>query len=277
MWLPESQVVQIAWADDSRLRQLCVGMDAVVHLAGMNARDCVLNPAEALAFNGGATARLARAAIDAGVARMLYLSTAHVYASPLIGIISEETKPTSHHPYATSHLAGEEAVIEANNYGWIEGVVVRLSNAFGAPTHPEVDCWSLLVNDITRQAVETGRMTLHSLGTQRRDFIAMSEVCRSLTHLLSMRADLIGDGLFNVGGGWSPTVIEIAEYVAARFARDGGKPITIQCPHGGVDEPPIELLYRRQRLIDSGYVPGNGCTVDEEIDSLVRFCQQLAV
>lgn len=271
-WLPDSEVVQMDWLDAGQLRRVCDNVDAVAHLAGMNARECASNPGEALAFNGGATSRLVDAATSAGVERLLYLSTAHVYANPLVGVINEDTRTTSQHPYATSHLAGEIAVRDAHWLRQIEGIVVRLSNTVGAPTHSGVDCGSLLVNDLVRQAGETRAMTLRSTGTQRRDFVALSEACRAIAHLLELRSDLVGEGLFNVGGGWSPTVFEMTQRVADRFEKLQGVSISIPHAYGEVDQQPSMLVYERLRLIESGFAPSGAGAIDDEIDSLIRFC-----
>src|SRR3546814_17036700 len=93
----------------------------------MNAQNCAANPVEALEFNGVATARLVQAAARVGIRRFIYLSTAHVYCAPLTGTITEDTCPRNLHPYATSHLAGENAVLSAVQAGEISGMVLRLS------------------------------------------------------------------------------------------------------------------------------------------------------
>ena len=119
-----------------------------------------------------------------GVPRFLYFSTAHVYGSSLEGTITEQTCPRNLHPYATSHLAGEQAVLEAAQRGAIRGVVFRLSNAFGAPVSSEVNCWMLLVNDLCRQAVTTGELALRTAGLQLRDFVTLEDVTRAVLHVL---------------------------------------------------------------------------------------------
>ena len=62
----DAGIVTTDWSSDSALERLCEGMDAVVHLAGMNAAACARNPVAALEFNGVATARLAQAAAKQG-------------------------------------------------------------------------------------------------------------------------------------------------------------------------------------------------------------------
>ena len=271
-WLPGAEVTRLEWDDSPSLREACAGVDVVAHVAGMNARDSADDPASALAFNGGATARLLRAAIAAGVPRFLYLSTSHVYATPLRGTIDESSCPTSLHPYAASHRAGEDAVRFASERGEIEGIVIRLSNAFGAPTDVDAECWTLLVNDLCRQAAAGGRMELTSSGLQRRDFVPMTEACAALAHLVGLHGDLLGNGLFNVGGGWSPTVLEVAERVASRVeVATGAKPAIRRQPVGE-GERSETLQFVRQKLLDTGFAPAPPAAIDVEIDALIQFC-----
>ena len=206
----------------AQLQRACENVDAVVHLAGTNARDSAADPAAALAFNAGCTAALVDVAATTDVGRLIYVSTGHVYANPLHGTIDETTPTRGAHAYATSHLAGEAAVRAAHADRSLDGIVIRLSNAFGAPMVAETDCWTLLINDVVRQAQQSGAMVLKSSGLQRRDFIPMREACRAIAHLLTLPREQIGDGLFNVGGGYSPTVVEITERVADRIERATG-------------------------------------------------------
>lgn len=267
-----ARVVPIDWTRDADLENSCAGMDAVVHLAGINATECVRDPVAALEFNGLATARLLRAAAKQGVTRFLYLSSAHVYGAALRGLVDEHTCPQPLHPYATSHRAGEDAVRLAGE-DTIEGVVVRLSNSFGAPVHPRVDCWSLVTNDLCRQAVSARREVLKSAGRQRRDFIPMTEACRALAHLLVLPSPRLGDGLFNVGGAWAPTIIEMAELIAERVAvklgfRPQVVPGTLDDRQGGVD-----LEYSVAKLAATGFEVRRDAAV-EELDRLIAFCAQ---
>jgi UDP-glucose 4-epimerase len=271
-WLPHAKVAQTRWDSSSRLEQICAGVEAVIHLAGMNAQDCAADPAAALEVNAVATARLLQAAIRQGVKRFIYLSTAHVYGSPLTGVITETTCPASLHPYATSHRAGEDVVRAASQRREIEGIVIRLSNAYGAPAHRDANCWMLLVNDLCRQAVTTHRMVLHSSGLQRRDFIPLADACRAIRHLLELPAARVGDGLFNVGSGWAPTVLEMTQRIAERMqATTGRKPEVLRKEGHGVDDEGL-LDYRVNKLADTGCRVNGTDNVDREIDGLVQFC-----
>ncbi len=272
-WLPQSEGVETDWNDGRALEQICKGVDVVIHAAGMNAQDCAADPVAALEFNGLATTRLVTAASRAGVKRFVYLSTVHVYANTLIGPISESTCPRNLHPYATSHLAGENAVLRASQDGKIEGIVLRVSNAFGAPLHKDVNCWMLLANDLCRQAVTECRLLLRSAGLQRRDFLTLQDVSRAVSHVICLSNAQVGDGIFNVGGAWAPRVIDLVELIQTRCKVVLGFTPEIICPKPGDSDVTHELDFRIDRLLASGFeLSGN---VEAEIDATLLLCREL--
>lgn len=270
-WLPQAEVAQINWDDADGLNEACKGIDVVIHTAGMNAQDCAADPVAALAFNGLATARLVAAAVRVGVSRFVYLSTVHVYASPLVGVITEDTCPRNLHPYATSHLAGENAVLTAGLSGQIQGIVLRLSNVFGTPVHKDVNCWILLVNDLCRQAVKTHKLVLQN-STQKRDFISMTEVCRVTERLAIGRKNELKTAVFNIGAGLSQSVLTMAKTVQQRCAHvlDYEPMISLADETHGIAHG--SFVYSTSRLIDLGIRIDNSIGLTE-IDDLLLFCR----
>jgi UDP-glucose 4-epimerase len=270
-WLHQAEVVTTDWHDGHALAQICYGVDVVIHAAGMNAQDCASDPVAALEFNALATARLVAAATRAGVKRFIYLSTAHVYASPLIGTITEDTCPRNLHPYATSHLAGENALLSASQRGEIEGIVLRLSNAFGAPVHKEVNCWMLLVNDLCRQAIQTRKMVLHSSGLQQRDFLAMEAVCRVVGYFSICPSNTAMPSVFNVGSGRAQTVLEMAKLIQGQCKAVFGFEPEIIRRESATNERHEMLTYRQERV--KKLLENPIFEMNTEINCLLKFCQ----
>jgi len=266
-WLPRVEAAVTDWQDEETLRQLCQGAELVIHAAGMNAANCASDPVAALAFNGVATARLVAAAAAAGVRRFLYLSSAHVYSAPLAGVISEESCPRNLHPYATSHRAGEDAVLYAAGRGMIDGAVLRMSNSYGRPTHPWVDCWMLLLNDLCRQALVNGTLRLHSGGGQVRDFIPLSAVCRIVEQLVLAESPL-PRRVFNVASGRAHTLLEMAQMIQARCRQVLGFLPPLQAPAGGAGG---EGLAIERRALEELGVRFELCH-EAEIDELLVAC-----
>jgi len=272
-WLRDAEVVKMDWSDHDALAAVCASVDVIIHASGMNAQDSGANPAEALAFNGVATAHLLDAGCKNGVKRFLYLSTAHVYGSPLEGTITEETCARNLHPYATSHLAGESAVLYATQRKQIEGIVLRLSNAFGAPAHAEANCWMLLVNDLCRQAVNLRSMTLRSTGLQRRDFLTLQDLSHVVAHMIDLPNNQIGDGLFNVGSGKSSRIIDMVELIQTRCTEVLGYTPEIIRPQPAKNEQSSNLDYRIDKLLITGFSLSDNVVF--EIDKTLRMRHDL--
>ena len=71
-WLPDAEVVQIEWDNSECLLHICGKVDAIVHAAGMNSQDSLLDPEGAIKSNGKSTERLVQASIDAKVSKFIY-------------------------------------------------------------------------------------------------------------------------------------------------------------------------------------------------------------
>jgi len=268
-WLQQAKVVETRWGSLKCLEEVCSGVDAIVHLAGMNAQDCAADPEAALEVNAVATTRLLQAAIFQKVKRFIYMSTAHVYGSPLGGDITEKTNPTGVHPYASSHRAGEDAV---SQFREIEGIVIRLSNAYGTPVDKGVNCWMLMANDLCRQAVTSGRLVLRSSGLQKRDFIPLHDVTRAIKHCIELPFDKYDNGVFNLGGEASYRIMDLAELIAVRSEAVLGYKPEIERPDPVLGENSPELNYQIDKLKETGFcLNGN---IEEEIDATLEFCQK---
>ena len=214
-WLPKSEVIKLDWDDQASLKNSCKNIDIIIHAAGMNAQECVEDPVAAFEFNGVTTAKLVQASVSAGVTKFIYLSTAHVYSSPLEGEIDEESCLTNRHPYATSHVAGENAILyQSDVSGDFTGIVLRLSNGIGAPTHKDTNCWMLAVNDFCRQVVEEGKIVVNSSSEVVRDFVSISLLCKSIHTMI----DDVGtdSGVINVASSNTVSLQEITDVIKER-------------------------------------------------------------
>ncbi|MDC3408800.1 SDR family oxidoreductase [Burkholderiales bacterium] len=271
-WLPGARSAQLDWSSDESLRSSCRGIDCVVHLASMNEIQSRKHPIQALETNGVASLRLLEAAKRERVKRFIYISTAHVYGSPLQGYINEKTLPRPQHPYAITHKVSEEFVLAARDLKQIEGVVLRLSNGFGAPATPNVDRWTLLVNDLCRQAVSSSHLRLNSDGSQLRDFITLGDFTRAILHIISLDSDYLDNGLFNLGSGKSVSILKMAERVAARWRANSGREIDIMRPDGHALSP-APLNFCCEKLINTGFTLTS--KVDDEIDATLELCNRV--
>jgi UDP-glucose 4-epimerase len=270
-WLKNSNIVKLDLPGKiGDLVGLCRGYDAIVHLAALNDKNCKENPEAAFSVNCQGVFNLLEAAKQAKVKRFIYLSTAHVCGSPLDGNISETRLTKAFHPYAWSHKIAEDLVLAAHGNNEIEGVVLRMSNSLGAPIHPDVDCWRLLLNDLAKQVVSKNQMLLRTSGEQYRDFIAMEDVVRGIRHILELPGDKLCDGLFNLGGEYSVPLLEIINLLADCAEEVLQKrPKVILGPKIGDMK---ELIYDITKIKKTGFLLKN--SIKEELCRLLLFCKE---
>ena len=258
--------------DIEKLAKKIEGFDAIVHLATINENQSVENPAKAIAVNTVGTFNILQASVLSGIEKFIYFSTAHVYAAPLVGNISEKnlTRPT--HPYAYTHRAAEDYVLATRDTSKLDAIVIRLSNSFGPPAFPEVDRWTLLSNDLCRQAVQNGKMVLRSSGLQERDFITLEDVCLATQHLLQLNREQTLDGLFNVGGEFPISVSNFTKMIQSRCSLVLGFVPEILKPVDQVDisDQRDRLKYDIEKLKSTGF--NLKSNVNDELDSLLLFC-----
>ena len=267
-WLKNGELFKFDLLNDADCASACKNIDWVVHLAALNEIDSAKYPEKALLVNGDGTLKLLKAAEDAGVKRFLYFSTAHLYGAPLQGSITELTLPKPSHPYSITHRVAEDFVLSSNK---LEGVVVRLSNGIGFPASKEVNRWTLIGNDLCRQAVMDKKLELKSFGLQKRDFICLSDVGRAVKHILEMPKLNPADNYFNLGGEDVLSVIQLTELIAERCGKIlGFKPPIIR-PKRTDNDRGNPLKYSIAKLKNTGFkLSGN---IVDEIDKTLQFCK----
>ena len=267
-WLPLSKTIKIDWESEWSLLDACKSVDIIIHASGLNAQDCSDDPDKAFLVNDTYTQRLVNAAVKQGVKKIIYLSTAHVYSDNLTGVITEDMPVANEHPYATSHVAGEEAVLSAANQDGVSGVIVRIANVFGRPADKDVHCWMLLVNDLCRQAVVKKSLTLYSNSKIVRDFVTIGDFCSVIGLLIEENNT---GNIVNIGSGKSYTIGEMAAKIQSNCLNVLGF------------EPPIILKQKPSMNKNSFQFQTNyldsvsfqfANDFDGEIKELINFCNE---
>ncbi len=256
---------RVRWDPD--LSALTGGADCLIHLAAPNEIECAADPEAAIADTVRLTEEAHRAAVAADVPRFIYMSTVHVYG-PMQGLIDEGTAPDPSHPYALAHLESERAIEGVADS--FDAVVFRLSNGYGAPADNGTDRWSLLVNDLCRQAVRDHRLQLTSDGLQQRDFLPMRDIANAVTRFAAAPRHVPGFRLFNLSSGKAMRVIDMAKLIRARAENMLGRKIGLETTTGGPPAAVEPLVIDNRRLLETGF----RLTADpaDEIDGMLRFC-----
>ena len=270
--LKNLQVCEIDWESDSSINAATEGIRTIIHLAAPNAMESFENPEMAHKVNCINSQKLLNYAIKNKVKKIIYLSTIHVYGNPLSNELLESNILNPSHPYAKTHFEAEGLFTRAHNEKKIECAVIRLSNSFGAPAHEDVNCWSLVINDFCLQSVKNDKITITSKVNSTRDFITMTDTCLAILFFINLNLSSSKNCIFNVGGKWKKSVLEIANIIKKRAEIILDKDIEIS--HNiSFKESNEKFDFNINKLIQLGFEPSKEEDFINEIDSLLFFCK----
>ena len=216
-WAPNATTVICDLLDPNSLERACDGVETIYHFAALNDRECAEDPRKAHDVNVIGTQNLIKAAISHGAKHIVYMSTIHVYGSPLVGQINETSPTHPTHPYGLTHLEAENVLRE--NSSKIDSTVIRSGNGFGFPMSIDVDIWQIIVNDLCMQAVRSRTLVLKSPSNIERNFVSLHDVCRALFFVNFEISPAKGSEVYNLGSQRSRTLFEMATLIADRCSK----------------------------------------------------------
>jgi UDP-glucose 4-epimerase len=250
---------------------LATGIDAVLHFAARSlVGESMARPALYWEHNLGGSLALLEAMRAAGVANIVFSSTAAVYGEPETVPITEAapTRPTS--PYGGSKLGVDTALAEYARMHQFGAVSLRYFNVAGAWAEPD-GRWlgerhdtetHLVPNVLAAAGARPGDSGLAIFGddwptpdgTCIRDYIHVSDLARA--HLLALAACAPGTHqVFNLGSGTGFSVREVlaacrevtGRDIPARVApRRAGDPAVLIASSGRIQ---AELGWRAERSL----------------------------
>lgn len=231
-------------------------IDTVIHLVSMSHQDCEKNPDLAQKVNTDMAQIFLERCIEKRVKKFIYFSTFHVYGPGAKGVITEETKTDPISIYARTHLETERLVLQSTAQKKIAGVVIRLSNALGTPPTKESSAWSLVANDLCRQAIYTKKIILSSTGLQKRDFIAAPCIADAVDILINKSPE---NGpwefpVFNLGSESTICILELAKLIQTLCQTHFG--FSPELLYKKIDENspiPHDFIYSCQKIKSLGF------------------------
>ena len=270
-WAKSFQIVRLNILNTASVEKaVSSDFDVIIHLAALNEHDSLGDIKSAWETNALGTQSLLSVASEKKVSKFIYFSTFHVYGN-CSQKITEESPTSPHHPYASTHRAAEDMVRFFKYYKKMNILILRLSNGFGYPMDLEVNRWTLVFNDLCRQAMTSGKMILRSSGKQHRDFISLHDIAASVEHFLFSIPNKWEDGLYNLGGNCSLAILDMAQKIALVYEKKYGKPISIQILGKDNGEANYPVQYNIDKLKKTGFhLTGN---MEREIEQTLSLCE----
>ena len=210
---PKADFVEASIADEPAVRDAMVGVDVVFHQAAHKAvLRSVEHPLVTDLANTHGTLILLKAALDAGVRRVVQASSSSVYGGADVVPTPESTPLYPRSPYAVTKVAGEHyAHVFAELYG-LETVRLRYFNVYGPRQRP--DSTYAAVIPLFIDALLSGKAPIvHGDGGQSRDFTYISDVVDANLAAATAPGDACSGNAYNVAGGEETTLLELLDVI----------------------------------------------------------------
>ncbi len=236
--------------DEGSLRQALKGADAVIHLAAeVGVGQSMYAVDRYVSVNDLGTATLFQALIAQPVRRVVVASSMSIYGEglyrtadgdlreevirapnggtpwdpldeagrPLVPVPTPEWKrPSLASVYAITKYVQERLTLTLGPYYGMEGVALRLWNAYGpgqALSNPYTGVLAIFASRIHNGK----RPMVFEDGRQRRDFVHVEDVAQAF--LLALDHPRAAGQVYNIASGVDRTVTEVAELLAAAMGR----------------------------------------------------------
>lgn len=188
----------------------------------------------ALAFerhvNVDGAGRVAAVAARLGVP-LVFASSADIYGPWHAEPVNERTAPRGSSPYGVGKLEAEQLIARTCNRG-AGSVSVRLATVYGPDEHR-----TRAIPAFIRALTSGERPVIHGDGSDRRDYVHVSDVARGLARLLiDAEAFTAAAPVVNIGSGIGRTTLDVLAAVEAAFGR-AAEPI-----HVPSERPPSRLV-----------------------------------
>jgi len=196
-------------ADEDLVRDTMQGCDLVFHQAAHKAvLRSVERPLITDTVNTHGTLTILKAALDAGVGRVVHASSSSVYggAATLPTTETEPTNPRS--PYAVSKLAAEHYCRIFNDLYGLETVALRYFNVYGARQRPDAT-YAAVIPLFVDALLRGRRPVVHGDGLQSRDFTYISDVVDANLAAAAAPATQCAGRVYNIAGGAACTLLDV--------------------------------------------------------------------
>ena len=187
------------------LKSAMQGVSQVVHLAAYGSvMESLGDPSTNFDANVRGTFNVLKAAVAAGVKRLVFASTGGALIGDAVPPVDENSVPKPISPYGASKLCGEGYCHSfAQSYG-LETVCLRFGNVYGPHSAHKMGAVTLFIKALMKDEP----IVVYGDGSASRDYIHVDDLCFGIRAALD--APLSGGEVFHLASGRETTILELA-------------------------------------------------------------------
>lgn len=183
-------------------------IDYVFHEAAVCINRSMAYPQESMAINLNGSHNVFKSALDHGVKKVMFASSASVYGEPRVLPMAEDHPLFPVTPYCVSKIASEYLLKFYTRHG-LKYVAFRYFNIYGPRQNVDAYYTSVIILFI-KKILNNESPIISGDGKQSMDFVNVKDVVQA--NILGMESDITNE-TFNVGSGKSTSIAEIADQI----------------------------------------------------------------
>jgi UDP-glucose 4-epimerase len=225
-----------------------VDVDYVFHFGGIgDIVPSIERPLEYLHANVDGTLAVLEGARHAGVRKFVYAASSSCYG--LAAVPTTESAPIApQYPYALSKYMGELAALHWAKVYRLPVVSLRIFNAYG-PRVRTTGVYGAVFGVFLAQKANGTPLTVVGDGTQRRDFVYVTDVARAF--LLAAESPASG-AVFNLGAGNPQSINRLVELIGGAVVHVPKRPGEPDCTWADISKISRDLGWAPAVSFDAG-------------------------
>ena len=169
------------------------------------------------------TINVINAALQVGIERIVFSSTAAVYGESTDIPVTESTVTNCQSPYAEDKLAAEVAILNSG----IEAISLRYFNVHGPRQDPN-GAYAAVIPAFIQMLIGKNPPTIFGTGEATRDFVRVQDVAHlNLLALTTENEDALGE-VYNVASGSVMSVLELFDTLRDLLAEKDSSITTVK-------------------------------------------------
>ena len=230
--------------DDALFR----GARYVFHFAGIgDIVPSIERPLEYMSANALGTTHMLECARNAGVEKFVYAASSSCYG--LAQVPTREDHPIDpRYPYALSKYQGEQAAFHWYHVYKLPVNSIRIFNAYGTRSRTS-GAYGAVFGVFLRQKLARKPFTVVGDGTQRRDFLYVTDVARAF--LAAAETHRVGR-VYNLGAGDPQSVNRLVELLGGAVTYIPKRPGEPDCTWADITRIAAELDWKQQVSFEEG-------------------------
>ncbi len=249
--LVDNPDVECFWEDIRRLEAdspIFTNAQFVFHFAGIgDIVPSIEHPIEYMDVNVQGTVRVLECARAAGVTRLVYAASSSCYG--LASTPTREDHPIRpQYPYALSKFQGEQAAFHWQQVYKLPVNSIRIFNAYGTRSRTS-GAYGAVFGVFLKQKLAGKPFTVVGDGTQRRDFLYVTDVAEAFFHAAT--APLAGE-TWNLGAGNPQAVNRLVELMGGPVVYIPKRPGEPDCTFADITKIRKDLGWTQKVTFEDG-------------------------